>query len=75
MDLKLRGPGDFFGARQHGLPEMHIADLATDMDVLRRAQQAAADILRRDRNLGGPENKALQKRIRELFELNADAFK
>ena len=74
MDLKLRGPGDFFGSRQHGLPEMHIADLATDMDVLRRAQQAAADVLRRDRNLGDPENKALQKRIRELFELNADAF-
>jgi uncharacterized protein (TIGR00255 family) len=33
-DLKLRGPGDFFGSRQHGLPEMHIASLAADMDVL-----------------------------------------
>ena len=33
-DLRLRGPGDFFGARQHGLPELHIADLGADMDVL-----------------------------------------
>ena len=74
MDLKLRGPGDFFGSRQHGLPEMHIADLATDMDVLRRAQEAAGDVLRRDKDLRDPENKALRKRIRELFVLNADAF-
>ncbi len=41
-DLKLRGPGDFFGARQHGLPTFRVANLATDMTVLKQAQEAAA---------------------------------
>ncbi len=41
-DLKLRGPGDFFGARQHGLPTFRVANLATDMTVLKQAQEAAS---------------------------------
>ncbi|MBE6927361.1 MAG: ATP-dependent DNA helicase RecG [Ruminococcaceae bacterium] len=41
-DLKLRGPGDFFGARQHGLPTFRVASIANDMTVLKQAQQAAA---------------------------------
>lgn len=45
QDLKLRGPGDFFGTRQHGLPEMKIANLFEDSDILRDAQQAARDII------------------------------
>ena len=45
QDLKLRGPGDFFGTRQHGLPEMKIANLFEDGDILRDAQQAAKDII------------------------------
>ena len=44
LDLKLRGPGDFFGVRQHGLPEMMLANLYQDMDVLRQAQQAAIEL-------------------------------
>ena len=43
-DLKLRGPGDFFGTRQHGLPELKIANLFCDMDILKSAQKAAAEI-------------------------------
>lgn len=74
MDLKLRGPGDFFGARQHGLPEMHIANLATDMRVLQQAQEAAWEVLKEDHNLAQSENKALRDRIVELFEINADSF-
>ena len=41
-DLKLRGPGDFFGSRQHGLPVFRMGDLAQDLSLLRQAQEAAA---------------------------------
>ena len=44
-DLELRGPGDFFGSRQHGLPEMKIADLSSDMELLKQAQRAAKETL------------------------------
>ena len=43
-DLKLRGPGDFFGTRQHGLPEMKIANLFEDRDILKLSQQAAKEV-------------------------------
>lgn len=68
-DLKMRGPGDFFGARQHGLPEMHIADLCTDMQVLTSAQQAAEAVLKADPKLQHTENAALLARLRQLFDL------
>lgn len=45
QDLKLRGPGDFFGTRQHGLPEMRIANLFEDRDILRLSQKAAKSII------------------------------
>lgn len=45
QDLRLRGPGDFFGTRQHGLPEMRIANLFEDGDILKQAQTAAAQII------------------------------
>ncbi len=45
QDLQLRGPGDFFGTRQHGLPEMKIANLFEDGDILKQAQEAAAEII------------------------------
>ena len=73
-DLRLRGPGDFFGSRQHGLPDMHVADLSADMRVLKQAQNEAQDVLKRDPNLDRPENAPLRDRIRELFELHADSF-
>ena len=47
-DLKLRGPGDFFGSRQHGLPMFRLGDLAQDLRVLQQAQQAAAETVRAD---------------------------
>ena len=71
-DLKLRGPGDFFGSRQHGLPEMRIANFATDMIVLSRAQNAADDILRGDPGLESPDNRKLAGQIARLFDINAD---
>ena len=55
-DLKLRGPGEFFGIRQHGLPELKIADLYKDMAILKEAQSAAAELLRKDRFLEAEEH-------------------
>ncbi|MCL2662685.1 MAG: ATP-dependent DNA helicase RecG [Oscillospiraceae bacterium] len=71
-DLRLRGPGDFFGSRQHGLPEMHIANFATDMLVLNQAQNAAENLLREDPELSSPKNRKLLEQIGRLFEINAD---
>lgn len=65
-DLKLRGPGDFFGSRQHGLPEMKIADLA-NMDYLKKAQKASEQIIKKDPNLQLSEHKLLKGEVKRLF--------
>jgi ATP-dependent DNA helicase RecG len=67
-DLELRGPGDFFGTRQHGLPEMKIANLYKDVNVLKEVQQAAIDLYKADENLLKSENKLLKLKIQSLFE-------
>ncbi len=69
-DLRLRGPGDFFGSRQHGLPEMKLADLSCDMDTLSVAQEAAKRLLEEDPELREPENLQLRDRAFELFEMS-----
>ncbi len=66
-DLKLRGPGDFFGARQHGLPELKIADMLTDNEVLKETQTAAREIIENDHDLSAPENKGLKTAVLKLF--------
>ncbi len=71
-DLKLRGPGDFFGARQHGLPTLRVADFTCDMELLYEAQGAAEELLALDPALA--EHPALHARVRGLFDLNAEAL-
>ncbi len=66
-DLKLRGPGDFFGQRQHGLPELKIACLMTDMDIFNDARGAAQAIIKRSPLLSGEEYKGLRAETRLLF--------
>ena len=73
-DLKLRGPGDFFGRRQHGLPALRMADLNTDTRVLKEARDAAAALLSADPDLSRPEHRPLQEKVRRLFEENPDMF-
>ena len=68
MDLQLRGPGDFFGRRQHGLPALHIADMGRDLEVLREVGEAAAQLLAEDPALEGPALRALRGRAEALFE-------
>ena len=71
-DLRLRGPGDFFGRRQHGLPALKVADLAWDMAVLKEAQQAARDLLDQDPELTG--HPLVARRTRELFAEHENAM-
>lgn len=66
-DLKARGPGDFFGERQHGLPALRIADMLQDMETLHLAQQCAGEILAEDNNLDLPKNKHLCDNISKMF--------
>ncbi len=66
-DLQLRGPGDFFGTRQHGLPEMRIANLFDDRDILKLAQDAAADILSEDPELSSEKYSGLKKRAEKII--------
>ena len=66
-DLKLRGPGDFFGARQSGLPSFRVADLSFDLQVLKDAQMASARWIEESGTADTPEAEALRQRIGELF--------
>ena len=69
-DLKIRGPGDFFGERQHGLPEMHIADLGVNVNILQQARDEASFLLEKDPELKKEENRALREQVGFLLEKN-----
>ena len=66
-DLRLRGPGDFFGARQSGLPAFRVADLSCDLQTLKDAQTASAEWIDREGTADTPESAALRERIADLF--------
>lgn len=66
-DLRLRGPGDFFGSRQHGLPDLKIANFAENIDILRDAQSAAKEILPDYLDVSCAACKGLRAEVRMLF--------
>lgn len=66
-DLKLRGPGDFFGSRQHGLPELKIADMMTDTEAIRETHAAAVNLLKKNPALAGEEFDSLRRAVNRLF--------
>ncbi len=70
IDLQMRGPGDFFGKRQHGLPDLKIADMLGDIEVLKECQVCAKEILKSDPKLDKEENKALSLAISDMFRDN-----
>lgn len=67
-DLENRGPGDFFGSRQHGLPSLQIADLMNDTRTLHAAQAEAADILAQDPQLTAPDHTLLRTQVQQMFD-------
>ena len=71
-DLRLRGPGDFFGVRQHGLPGLKIADIGCDTKLLQEAQEAAEALLKQDPEL--TRYPATAQRVAELFTQNANTL-
>ncbi|MDQ7778892.1 MAG: ATP-dependent DNA helicase RecG [Planctomycetota bacterium] len=66
-DLRIRGPGEFMGTRQHGLPEFHAADIIRDFAVLREARDDAAKLLEEDPALAGPDHAALKSSVSALY--------
>ena len=71
-DLRLRGPGDFFGSRQHGLPALKVADLSCDMELLQEAREAAEALMERDPALRDHPLTAL--RVAQLFADKGDTL-
>ena len=67
-DLEIRGPGEFFGTRQHGIPELKIANIFKHMKILKTAQLEAQIILREDKEFSSDNNKL-------FFEETAIKFK
>ena len=73
MDLKLRGPGDFFGSRQHGLPQLAIADFS-DTQTLAQSQEAAELLLDISPDLSNDATRALRAEVRRLFATTGEAL-
>ena len=67
-DLETRGPGDFFGSRQHGLPSLQIADLMNDTRTLHAAQSEAVALLAEDPLLERPEHALLARQVEQMFD-------
>jgi ATP-dependent DNA helicase RecG len=74
-DLKLRGPGEFFGTRQHGLPELRVADIINDYALLQLARRDAFRIVADDPGLAKPEHAKIRARLEEAFKNRLDLIR
>jgi len=74
-DLKLRGPGEFFGTRQHGLPELHVADIVSDYMLLRLARRDAFKLVKSDPDLAAPGHEKIRERLEETFKGRLDLIR
>ena len=71
-DLKLRGPGEFFGTRQHGLPELRIGDIIADLPLLRLARKDAFELVADDPELAAEQNRLIKDRLVKKFRDRLD---
>jgi len=70
-DLEIRGPGEFFGTRQHGLPELKIGNIIADRDIMEIAKKEAFDLIHNDRFLRKTEHSLLRERLKEKFDIES----
>ena len=66
-DLEIRGPGEFFGIRQHGLPELKISQFPRDMEILKAAQSTSLEIIEKDPELELDEHKGIKAKVKDMF--------
>jgi ATP-dependent DNA helicase RecG len=66
-DLELRGPGEFFGTRQHGMPELKVANVIRDVELLQLARQEAFELLARNPQLTGTMEEGLRAAVESVF--------
>jgi len=71
-DLELRGPGEFFGTRQHGIPDLKIANLFKDIEILKLAQKSAKHVLESDKNLSEKEYELMKQKVMDRFSERGD---
>ena len=74
-DLVIRGPGEFFGTRQHGMPDLRIGDIVEDIRVLEQARQEAVCILKHDPELNHQEHQGLKREMEMKFKTRLELFK
>jgi ATP-dependent DNA helicase RecG len=67
MDLRLRGPGEFFGVRQHGLPQLKLADITREIELLQIAREDALAMLEADPDLRLPVHRNLREELLQRF--------
>jgi ATP-dependent DNA helicase RecG len=73
-DLKIRGAGDFFGTRQSGMPDLKIADITEDTDILEEARDAAFSLVERDPHLRSEKHQRLRRRFEETYATEGLGF-
>ena len=71
-DLRIRGPGEFFGFRQWGMPEFRVANLVRDTDILQQARQEAFALLKQDPRLKAPVHRVLRETMLRRWESKLD---
>jgi ATP-dependent DNA helicase RecG len=71
-DFQIRGPGEFFGTRQHGLPEIRFGNILSDMQIMEQARHAALELVKEDPNLGFPQHRLLRENLYRRFKGRMD---
>ena len=69
-DLELRGPGEFFGTKQHGLPEIKFGNIVSDMEIMEQARKEAFEVIQKDPGLNASEHKLLKESLYNKFKGN-----